>query len=172
MKWLFPLVLVLAGSANAHSDSRHLDEVGMCGAREFTAEEMTDVNERLAARESQQSLNSSFATMQPPFTIPVYVHVLQESATVGALTDDDVKTMVAFLQQEYDFSLVPFKFELQGTTRHINAGWYACGPEDLGGNEKDFKPLLRQGGKDALNVYTCNTFAYLLGLLGWGVFRK
>ena len=54
-----------------------------------------------------------------------------------------------------------FSFSLAGITRTNNAAWFAAGPG--GTNEKSMKKALRQGGNDALNVYTSTAGVYL----GW-----
>ena len=101
--------------------------------------------------------------------IPVYFHVIHDG-DAGRLTSQQVNSQIAVLNDSYNGGAVGgsatrFTFTLVATTYTDNADWYAMGynsPE-----ESAAKQALRQGGADALNIYSAN-----LGdsLLGWATF--
>ncbi|HET9946212.1 MAG TPA: zinc metalloprotease [Actinomycetes bacterium] len=97
-------------------------------------------------------------------TVPVYFHVITDGAT-GSVTDRQVADQVAVLNKTFGGreggSATGFSFTLAGTDRTDNADWFHAG---IGGtNEHTMKQTLRQGGSDALNLYSTSAGAYL----GW-----
>ena len=97
-------------------------------------------------------------------TVPVYFHIVTDGA-VGAVTDSQVAAQIAVLNKTFGGreggDVTGFSFELAGTTRTDNAAWFNAG---IGGtNEHTMKQTLRQGGTDALNLYSTSAGAYL----GW-----
>jgi hypothetical protein len=97
-------------------------------------------------------------------TVPVYFHVITDGAT-GALTDDQIDDQIGVLNNTFaggeGGATSGFTFALAGVTRTDNAEWFNAGP---GGNpEHSMKKALRQGGNNALNVYSTTAGAYL----GW-----
>jgi hypothetical protein len=97
-------------------------------------------------------------------TVPVYFHVITDGA-VGALRDAQIARQISVLNNTYGGGEggtdTGFSFELAGVTRTDNAAWFYAG---IGGvNENTMKQTLRQGGTDALNLYSTTAGAYL----GW-----
>jgi hypothetical protein len=96
-------------------------------------------------------------------TVPVYFHVITDG-TLGDLTDTQLARQVAVLDKTFGGreggSDSGFTFELAGVTRTDDPTWYAS---RSGGAEHAMKRALRQGGENALNVYTTSGGAYL----GW-----
>jgi Pregnancy-associated plasma protein-A len=96
-------------------------------------------------------------------TIPVYVHVITAGAD-GNLTSSQVSSQIAVLNKTFGGreggSVTGFSFTLAGVTRTEDATWFAS---TSAGAEKEMKQALKQGGDDALNVYTTSGG----GFLGW-----
>ena len=105
-------------------------------------------------------------------TIPVYVHVLSAgpSAAEGNVPSSQIQQQVTVLNRAfaggYGGYRTPFAFKLAGVTRTQNAAWFAMGYASQ--TERRAKAALRQGGADALNIYTTNGAND--SLLGWATF--
>ncbi len=111
-----------------------------------------------ASAKGKAKLNFSSAS------VPVYFHVITDGA-LGNLTNRQLQDQVTVLNNTFGGGEggfdTDFSFSLAGITRTNNAAWFAAGPG--GTNEKSMKKALRQGGNDALNVYTSTAGVYL----GW-----
>ena len=95
--------------------------------------------------------------------IPVYVHEINSSTGGGDITSTQVANQIAVLNSAYASSGFSFHVEVHDVTR--NDSWYGAGPNSAA--ETQMKNALRQGGKNALNIYTNNMGG---GLLGWATF--
>jgi hypothetical protein len=97
-------------------------------------------------------------------TVPTYVHVITDGA-VGNLTAKQINDQIAVLNETFGGReggyRTRFSFVLAGVTRTSNTAWYWAAPGGV--NENSMKQTLRQGGNDALNVYTTSGGGYL----GW-----
>jgi len=97
-------------------------------------------------------------------TVPTYIHVITDGA-VGNLTAKQINDQIAVLDKTFGGReggyRTRFDFVLAGVTRTDNAAWYWAAPGGV--NENTMKQTLRQGGNDALNVYTTSGGGYL----GW-----
>jgi hypothetical protein len=97
-------------------------------------------------------------------TVPVYFHVITDGR-LGNLTARQIDSQVVVLNKTFGGReggyATNFSFYLAGVTRTDNAAWYAAGPGGI--NENSMKQALRQGGNNALNVYTSSAGPYL----GW-----
>ena len=104
-------------------------------------------------------------------TIPVYWHVVNKGSgySNGDLTDAQIQSQISVLNAAYAGQTgganTPFRFTLAGIDRTTNATWYALTQGSTA--ETQMKTALRQGGKNALNVYSVNPGG---GLLGWATF--
>jgi hypothetical protein len=102
----------------------------------------------------------------PGFTagIPVYVHVITDGA-VGSLTTKQINDQIRVLNLTFaggeGGADSGFSFQLAGVTRTDNAAWFYAGPGGV--NEHSMKKALRQGGTDALNLYSTTAGDFL----GW-----
>jgi hypothetical protein len=97
-------------------------------------------------------------------TVPVYFHVITDGAA-GALTDAQIASQIAVLNNTFSAgeggAATGFSFKLAGVTRTDNAAWFATNPG--GTNEHTMKRTLKQGGDNALNLYSASAGDYL----GW-----
>ncbi|KAJ3536713.1 hypothetical protein NM208_g6608 [Fusarium decemcellulare] len=84
-------------------------------------------------------------TTRNPFTVPVWFHVLAVSKTNGSLTDKALNDQFRVMNQDYAPHNI--SFNLQGTTRTINAAWAT---DQDGGR---MRKALHREGYDTLNLY-------------------
>jgi hypothetical protein len=93
----------------------------------------------------------------------VYFHVVTDG-DAGDLSAKQISSQITVLNRTFGGReggvTSGFTFELAGVTRTDDAVWYAS---RSGGAEHDMKKSLKQGGDDALNVYSTSGGAYL----GW-----
>jgi hypothetical protein len=96
-------------------------------------------------------------------TVPVYFHVVRDGA-IGNLTERQIAAQMRVLNRTFaggeGGADTGFTFELAGVTRTNNAKWFYA---SIGGAEHDMKRTLRQGGANALNLYSTTAGPYL----GW-----
>lgn len=93
-------------------------------------------------------------------TIEVWFHVIHNGAT-GDVPASQLANQLEILRAEFP----GYTFNLAGTTRTNNAQWFNMGYGT--GAERKAKRALREGGANALNIYTANPGQ---GLLGWATF--
>ncbi len=100
--------------------------------------------------------------------VPVYVHVIQSSESVGVVSDARIAAQMDVLNHSVDGATggadTGVAFDLVGTDRTINSSWYT--PDTLG-VEEAMKTALRRGGARTLNLYVADAGP---GLLGWATF--
>ena len=96
-------------------------------------------------------------------TIPVYFHVITSTSGQGALSTNAINGQINVLNSAYEGS--GFSFDLVSTDVSANNTWWTAGYGTTA--ESQMKSALRQGGANALNVYTNNPGG---GLLGWATF--
>jgi hypothetical protein len=104
--------------------------------------------------------------------VPVYVHVIQESAGVGVVPQQRILDQIAVLNDSFDGGTVggdnvAFAFDLVSTDVTINPGWYPILVDSAA--ERQMKTALRQGGARALNLYVGEVDPMLLG---WATFPE
>ena len=96
-------------------------------------------------------------------SVPVYFHVIT-NGSLGNLTATQIDAQIAVLDNTFGGGEggadTGFDFTLAGVTRTNDPVWYAS---KSGGAEHAMKQALKQGGDNALNVYTTSGGAYL----GW-----
>jgi hypothetical protein len=99
-------------------------------------------------------------------TVPVYWHVITNGST-GSITDGNVRAQIRVLNAGFSGAEggadVGLRFELAGVTRTNNAEWFAIETFEA---ESAMKQALKQGGANALNVYSTSG----AGFLGWAYY--
>lgn len=122
---------------------------------------------------SHRLANGSESSMRLPATvnIPVYFHVINKGAGIanGDIPQSMIDAQINVLNQSYSGVTggydTPFRFVLTSVDRTNNLNWFNASP---GSNDEiDMKIALRQGGANALNIYTTRPGG---GLLGWATF--
>ncbi len=118
-------------------------------------------------REVPASFARKMATRSFHAAIPVYFHIITDG-TSGDVSDVTINNQIKVLNKAYAGDLggakTGFRFQVAGVDHTVNATWYNVQPGDQA--EHDMKKALREGGADALNVYTASGGAYL----GWATF--
>lgn len=97
------------------------------------------------------------------YKIPVHFHVIQQSATVGRVSDDEIRDgYLGALNAA--FANTPFRFELDSVDTIISPDLYQCSFLD----EDEMKNRLYKSGTNHLNVYVCDPYTNaFLGSYGW-----
>jgi len=131
-----------------------------CGTRDLDAATMQLVEDYTQRISSRLDLT---ATLTASKSIPVYWHRIHDAnGSGGVVTNSQVSQQMAVLNAAYAGS--GFSFQTPVVDDTSNATWYTCS----GGTcETQMKTALRQGGSNALNIYSNNMGG---GLLGWATF--
>jgi hypothetical protein len=93
-------------------------------------------------------------------TVPVYIHVMRDSAGNGDVTDTQIAQQIAELNQDFAggessaAANTGFNFTLAGTFRYNNNQWH----KDR--QSTTYRSQTRKGGANALNIWLVN-FSYL-----------
>ena len=132
-----------------------------CGVKDPSSSVQAAIEQDIAATQAKGGVG---APKLGTITVPVYVHVITSSTGAGDVTAL-VPRQIAVLNQAYGAAGV--RFDLENTTVTVNDAWYNVGFGSK--EEKAMKSALRQGGANALNIYTANLGG---GLLGWATFPK
>lgn len=91
--------------------------------------------------------------------VPVYFHVITDGGS-GDVSNAMINSQIAVLNDAYEGT--GFSFSLVKTTRTDNKAWYNMSPGSSA--ESAAKTALKDGGPNALNIYTANPSG---GTLGW-----
>jgi hypothetical protein len=103
-------------------------------------------------------------------TVPVYWHVINKGTGIsnGDIPLSQINSSITVMNQSYGGgtggAVTIFQFNLVSVDRTTNTTWFNAGPGTSA--ETQMKNALRQGGANALNVYS-NSGA---GYLGWATF--
>ncbi|MDX2064107.1 MAG: zinc metalloprotease [Fimbriimonadaceae bacterium] len=162
-------LLVGCGGTNAPTDSAvRLDPKAIVPAEDHTKCGTKDLNEI-----EQAQVEAKLATIGrvkfAPVNIPVYWHTIRSSTGAGGVTTTQINNQIAVLNQAFGGQTggvnTNFTFTLVSVDSTDNSTWYTAGPGTSA--EAQMKSALRQGGKNALNIYSSNPGG---GLLGWATF--
>ena len=160
----------IAGSPGGHSDKRcedrHAGEPASMarGAARDGREPATGTAEEVPAG-AKKTKASRFQA-----TIPVHFHVINKGPTYadGNVSDTMIANQISVLNKTFagqrGGARTPFSFQLVSVDRTTNAEWFAMGYGSKA--ERDAKAALRQGGANALNIYSTSGGGYL----GWATF--
>lgn len=96
-------------------------------------------------------------------SVPVYFHVITNTSGAGNVSTAQINNQISVLNAAY--APYAISFTLVSTNVTANNTWYTMGYGSTA--ERNAKTALRQGGKNALNIYTANIGG---GLLGWATF--
>ena len=129
-------------------------EFNRCATPNLSEAEMAAVETRLAGRNPLITVSH---------VIPVYVHrIYSTGAASENVSTTQITNQINVLNAAY--AGTTFSFQLVAVTNTTNASWYTCSG---GSCETQMKSALRQGGSNALNIYSNNMGG---GLLGWATF--
>jgi hypothetical protein len=95
-----------------------------------------------------------------PVTIPVYVHVITDASGAGSVSSAQVADQIAVLNTSFAGSGLSFSLITVDVT--ANSTWFSSCQQ--GATWTAMGNQLRQGGMEALNIYTCNPGGGLLGI--------
>jgi hypothetical protein len=126
-----------------------------CAARAPSVAEQEAIERDLAASGAQRQVTGVV-------NVPVYIHVVKASDGQGTLLPKWLTDQMDVLNAAY--ANAGFQFQLVSQDEVTNDAWYFS---VLGSaEEQQMKASLRQGGADALNIYTTAGDVYL----GWATF--
>jgi hypothetical protein len=134
-----------------------------CGTADVGPVEMDILEAETASLLAKKGLVASAAAAGG--VIPVYFHVINKGSGLsnGDVPQSQIDAQMSVLNNAYAPS--GWSFSLQSVDRTTNTTWYNL--TDGTTAERDMKNALRQGGANALNIYTANLGG---GLLGWATF--
>jgi hypothetical protein len=151
-----------AQSALEHANGNSM--VLRCGTKQPTAEEALLIEDNFLELQSRLAGNKGDPTVAAAArTVPVYVHVITNSAGQGAPTSTMINNQISVLNNAYAQFGISFNVVASDTT--ANDAWYTAQPGTTA--EKAMKTALHKGGKSDLNFYLNNMGG---GLLGWATF--
>jgi len=151
----------VAEEQSAQSASIRPDGLGpqlVCGMREVDPETVRlvdEYSERIASRVSVQLTASH--------VIPVHWHRIRNPNGGGDVSDQQITDQLAVLNAAY--AAAGFSFSLVSTDTTTNEQWFIAEPGQSA--DTDMKTALRQGGSNALNIYSNGVRN---GLLGWATY--
>ncbi|KAH8115347.1 metalloprotease [Phellopilus nigrolimitatus] len=96
---------------------------------------------------------STYPSLPSTIVLPVYWHVISQDSTAsgGNIPDSQINAQIDTLNNDY--KKTGLSFALMNTTRTVNTDWFNNVDLETPQQTK-MKKQLRQGGADALNVYT------------------
>ncbi len=162
---LLALVATTAAPAGAGHAASHADSALCAGASEFSSlSRLASSSAKTWNRDAPNRTNiggsfydSGVAPNVPDgftVTVPTYIHVITDGAT-GNVTQAQIEKQMDVLNLSfagfYGGADSGIRFELEGVTRTDNAAWHTM---NSFADEIAAKQALRQGGPDALNIYT------------------
>jgi Pregnancy-associated plasma protein-A len=143
------------------TSSSALKKKGPGGRDRCAVRPLSDAEQEAVERDLSASASQSKAT-GGVVNVPVYIHVVKASDGSGSVLPQWLTDQVDVLNAAFASS--GFQFQLVSQDEVTNDAWYFS---VLGSaEEQEMKAALRQGGADALNLYTTAGDVYL----GWATF--
>jgi hypothetical protein len=164
--------------ATSLEDHSHEYPGEFCGTPSPTEEEKASMQEVFIAWEQQRhghhsptldSPNIFAVSIEEPYTVPVYMHVMAQDESTGIVNDAKIEAMMNALSAGYQGA--GFTFELAGRETTFNADWFNCSDISLE-VEKEFKTALKQGDTNSLNIYLCQVCPAKPCRLGFSTYPK
>lgn len=146
---VFVLALMAAAASASHlrSEKKALlhTNLARCGTKDHTPAQAHAMAQKIAALPAEDEDENSrkvYANVQ------VYFHIIKTSDGTGEVTDAQVNDQMQVLRDSFK----GVNFNLQSVHRVENDAWFS----QISGFDDDYamKTALRQGGANALNVYT------------------
>ncbi|PWZ01787.1 zincin [Testicularia cyperi] len=135
----------------------------MCGNTELAPASVEQaIASKIASKQSARVAGTTAAN-QLTASIPVYWHVITDGSQ-GQLSSSAISSSVSALNS--NFQGTGLSFFLAGSETTVNSNWFNNVNQGTSA-EASMKNTLRQGGANALNVYTVN---FQGGLLGYATF--
>jgi hypothetical protein len=140
-----------------------------CGTAALEAPEMDRIDREVRQRLSGMGVSALAAPGS--IGIPVYFHVINKGTGIanGDVPSSQIDAQIDVLNDAFAGLTggvpTPFYYYLAAVDRTTNTSWYTAGPGTAA--ERQMKQALRQGGADALNIYSSSPGG---GLLGWATF--
>ncbi len=178
---------MIGENGEAISQGNGYGKLRACGTRQLSTDQMDAIEAHVAKVMALRGTQSNAKGGKPggggtggsgggtgslPATeIPVYFHVINNGSGManGDVPQSLIDAQIAVLNEAYagntGGAVTPFSFKLVSVDRTTNSSWYTMGAGSTA--EKQAKAALRQGGANALNLYSANLGG---GLLGWATF--
>jgi hypothetical protein len=146
---------------------------GRCACRDPPKNERTASQEKVEsfARAHPEEFPSDSTRRLQAMNIPVYIHCMASGAT-GECSETVVNQQIAILNAAYS---PDFSFALVSSKSYDRPEYYNCDADDIfGPQDQRMKKEFHQGGKNTLNIYSCNSYNGTAGFgtLGWANFPE
>lgn len=143
-----------------------------CGTRQVDEIEAEEVNAEIARLLRNRRGASAIPALPPgSVAVPVHFHVINKGSGIanGDVPDSQIEAQIQVLNDSFSGASggadSPFRFVLVSIDRTTNAEWFAVTPGSVA--DLEMKAALRQGGANALNIYSADPEGTMLG---WGTF--
>jgi hypothetical protein len=136
-----------------------------CGTKDMSDERLEAMNAKLDAVDDHTQLRgvveeAALFHTAAAVGVPVYWHTIVKTDGTGTLPANGISDSIAVLDAAFGNRGI---FYYAGGETTVNNEWYDVATSQA---EWDMKTALRQGGNNALNVYSCSADGYL----GWAYF--
>ncbi|MCO1336608.1 zinc metalloprotease [Microbulbifer sp. OS29] len=155
----------LAQSVSSIENASSNTQLKRCGTNHPSIKEAVLKEQHFSTLRGSSDINSESHTLRPvgSVSIDVYFHVITDNSNNGALSNSEINSQMAVLNDAY--ASTPFTFNLVSTSVTANNTWYNVGYNSSA--EQSMKNSLRVGDAGDLNIYVAEISD---GLLGWATF--